>query len=154
MTHELVLPKPNANIIWRVAWCSFFTSIYALSHPDTIYFAIIPASVFATSLNYWRDPVRESWRRKTDMMIVYSGISSQSLYVYLYLTDKKVIQYNYLYFYLIFTSFMCYLISEYYLKRDRIWPATYFHACIHIIANIANIVLCEGVVHENRRYPE
>jgi hypothetical protein len=155
VNHQLVLPKPNANIIWRFAWCSFFTSIYALSRPDTIYFSIIPACVFATSLNYWRDPVRESWRRKTDMLVVYSSILSQSVYVYLYVTDQTVIQYNHSYFYLIFTSVMCYLVSEYYLQRGRIWPATYFHACIHIIANIANIVVCEGVVrmhYEVRRY--
>lgn len=144
-----VLPQPNANVIWRTAWLSFLSSIYALTHPDTVYIAIVPAAVFTTSLNYWRDPLRDSWRRTIDIYVVYSGIGAICLYAYYYLDNTKSVTHKHAFFYLILTSFMCYIVSEYYLKRNKIWTATYAHACIHIIANIANIVLCDGVIAAN-----
>ena len=149
-----VLPQPNANVIWRAAWLSFLSSIYALTHPDTVYIAIVPAAVLTTSLNYWRDPVRDSWRRTIDIYVVYSGIGVICSYAYYYLDNTKTVIHKHAFFYLIFTSFMCYIVSEYYLKRNQLWPATYAHACIHIFANIANIVLCEGVVAANTVSPE
>lgn len=149
-----VLPQPNANVIWRAAWLSFLSSIYALTHPDTVYIAIVPAAVLTTSLNYWRDPVRDSWRRTIDIYVVYSGIGTICTYTYFYLDNTKSEYHKHAFFYLIFTSFMCYIVSGYYLKRNQLWPATYAHACIHIFANIANIVLCDGVVAANTIFPE
>jgi hypothetical protein len=144
-TQTLVLPKPNANVIWRAAWTTLFTSLYALSHPNTAQFAIAPLLILATSLNYWRDPIRESWRRKIDIFVAYSSVSSQCAYVYFYLDDKMIHNYHkYAFLSLMFTSYLCYKLSEYLMRRQWVWASTYAHACIHIIANVANVILCTG----------
>jgi len=38
-----------------------------------------------------------------------------------------------------------YITSNSLLNRGRIWPATYAHASIHLVANVANIVLYNAV---------
>ncbi len=149
MSHNtmVVLPQPNANFIWYCSWMSFFSAIFAYSQPETAHFAIVPASVLATSLNYWRNPLFNSWRRYTDMSVVLSGLIYQSYYTY---TSEHV---NFLtrlnYFYLIGLSALCYIMSCDFMKKGCVWPATYAHASIHFIANIANIVLYKSIYNQN-----
>jgi hypothetical protein len=38
-------------------------------------------------------------------------------------------------------------LGHYLLAHGHIWPSTYAHAAIHIVANIANLVLYEGCNH-------
>ena len=54
------LPLPNAHFIWYNAWLSIPSAIYAYSRPESAYLAVVPASVCATSLLYWRNPVSNS----------------------------------------------------------------------------------------------
>ncbi len=138
------LPLPQAHFIWYCAWLSLPSAAYAYAHPATTHLALIPASVFATSLLYWRNPLRESWRRKFDMAIVYSGVSYNSYYAYRYTSP---LQFQY-YALLIAASLGCYITSNYLLKYGRVWPATYAHASIHLFANIANLVLYSGMDYE------
>ena len=49
----LTLPIPNANFIWYCSWASILSAIVAYSRPITARLAIIPASVFTTSILYW-----------------------------------------------------------------------------------------------------
>jgi hypothetical protein len=141
-THTL--PIPNAHFIWYCAWLAIPSTIYAYAHPTTAHIAPIPAAVFATSLLYWRDPIRDSWRRKLDMTVVSAGLTHHMYYA---VYSPSIIQ-GY-YFSLIGVSIMSYAISEYYLKRHRYWPATYTHALIHLFANIANLILYYGINKSN-----
>ena len=136
----LTLPLPNARFIWYCAWSSLPSAIYANSHPASAHLALVPASVWASSLLYWRNPVRNSWRRTLDIAVVFSGVTYQSYYAFRYAPALT-------YTALIGLSASCYGISQYYLARGRMWPATYTHAAIHIVANIANIVLYDGVTN-------
>jgi hypothetical protein len=140
-THTL--PIPQAHFIWYCAWLSFPSAIYAYAHPATAHLAPIPTAVFATSLLYWRNPIRDSWRRKLDMAVVISGASYQTYYVYN--TDAISYSTKQTYATLMGISAMCYASSQYFLKDRRYWPATYTHASIHLFANIANIVLYYGI---------
>jgi len=136
----LTLPIPNAHFIWYCAWLAIPSAIYAYAHPATAHIAPIPAAVFATSLLYWRDPIRDSWRRKLDMTVVSAGLTHHMYYAVYSPTITQCY-----YFSLIGVSIMSYAISEYYLKRHRYWPATYTHALIHLFANIANLILYYGI---------
>ena len=87
--HEpvLSLPLPQAHFIWRCAWFSVPSAIYAVTasataSAATTHLAVVPASVFATSLLYWRNPVRDSWRRTLDMAVVFSGVTYQTYYAF------------------------------------------------------------------------
>jgi len=131
----LTLPLPHAHFIWYCAWFSLPSAIYAYSHSETAHFAIVPAAVFTTSLIYWRNPVRNSWRRTLDIAVVLSGMTYQTYYAY---THTQI------YTALIGASTVCYTISNYLMTRGHMWPATLAHAAIHIIANVANLVLYEG----------
>ena len=136
---SLTLPLPNAYFIWYCAWLSVPSTIYALTC-YTPHLAIIPASVWATSLNYWRYPVRDSWRRTLDIAVVFAGVNYQTYYAYRYTTLTTLTAYSIL----IVISVASYMTSNTLIKRGRIWPATYAHASIHFFANVANIVLYYG----------
>ncbi len=80
MPHPLALPLPNAHFIWYCAWLAIPSAIYSYSNPASTHLAIVPASVWATSLLYWRDPIRDSWRRTLDMTAVFTGLSYNTYY--------------------------------------------------------------------------
>ena len=137
---SLSLPLPNAYVIWYCAWLSIPSAIYAYNHPATTHYTTVPTAVFATSLNYWRNPLRDSWRRTLDIAVVFSGVSYQSYYAFQTTSSTTFTAYSIL----IAISAACYMISNYLLTRGKIWPATYAHASIHVFANVANIVLYSG----------
>jgi hypothetical protein len=145
--HEpvLSLPHPQADFIWRCAWLSVPSAIYAAA---TTHLAVVPASVFATSLLYWRNPVRDSWRRTLDMAVVFSGVTYQTYYAFRHIHSmSSAIG---IYTALIGCSAACYGLSQYFMGRHLLWPATYAHASIHLVANVANFVLYDAIT----RLPE
>ena len=135
---SLTLPVPNAHFIWYCAGLSIPSAIYALT--CNTHLAIVPTSVWATSLNYWRHPVRDSWRRTLDIAVVFAGVSYQTYYAYRYTTRTTLTTYSIF----IVLSVASYMTSNTLMKHGRIWPATYAHASIHFLANVANIVLYYG----------
>ena len=152
--HEpvLSLPLPQANFIWRCAWFSVPSAIYAATasataSAATTHLAVVPASVFATSLLYWRNPVRNSWRRTLDMAVVFSGVTYQTYYAFRHIRDTPAMK---IYSALIGCSAACYGLSQYFMGRGLLWPATYAHASIHLVANVANLVLYDTIT----RFPE
>ena len=140
---DLTLPQPQADFIWRCAWLSVPSAIYAATAAAaTTHLAIVPASVWLTSLIYWRNPVRNSWRRTLDMAVVFSGVTYQTYYAFRYIRDTPAIA---KYSALIGCSAACYGLSQYFMGRGLLWPATYAHASIHLVANVANVVLYDTI---------
>ena len=80
----LALPLPHAHFIWYCAWFSLPSAIYAYSRPESAHLAVVPAAVFTTSLIYWRNPIRNSWRRTLDIAVVFSGMTYQTYYAFRY----------------------------------------------------------------------
>ena len=142
MPNTLTLPLPNAHFIWYCARLAIPSAIYAYSHhPASTHLAIVPASVWATSLLYWRNPVRDSWCRTLDMTVVFTGLTYNTYYAVRHTSPRHFGVYAAL----IGASALCYGVSNYLMAHGRIWPATYAHASIHLVANIANLVLYDGV---------
>jgi hypothetical protein len=141
----LALPLPNAHFIWYCAWLSLPSAIYAVIATHTpMSLAIVPASVWATSLLYWQHPLRDSWRRTLDMAVVFTGLSYNTYYAVRHASPRHFGVYAAL----IGTSAVCYGTSNYLMTRGRIWPATYAHASIHLVANMANMVLYNGCINQ------
>jgi len=138
---DLAIPLPQAYFIWRCAWLSVPSAIYAAAAATT-HLAVVPASVWATSLLYWRNPVRDSWRRTLDMAVVFSGVTYQTYYAFRHIRDTQAIA---RYSALIGCSAACYGLGHYFMGRGLLWPATYAHASIHLVANVANVVLYETI---------
>ena len=137
---ELALPIPNAHFIWYCAWLAVPSAIYAYSHAASTHLAIVPASVWATSLLYWRNPLLDSWHRTLDMTAVFTGLTYNTYYAVSHASPNHFGAYVAL----IGTAISSYGVSIYLMTRGRIWPATYAHACVHLFGNIANMVLYEG----------
>ena len=136
----LTLPLPNAHFIWYCAWLAIPSTIYAYSNSASTHLAIIPASVWATSLLYWRNPVRHSWRRTLDIAAVLTGLSYNTYYAFRYIRHTSPTHFG-VYAALISTSGMSFFLGVYLMHRGHIWLATYAHACVHFLGNIANMVL-------------
>ena len=145
----LTLPLPQAHFIWYCAWLSLPSAVYAYAAAaaatTTRHLAIIPTAVWLTSLFYWRHPVRKSWRRTLDIAVVFTGVTYQTYYAYRYTSPTQFATYTTL----IAASASCYITSNVLMKRGRLWPATYAHASIHFIANVANMVLYSGVGYDD-----
>jgi hypothetical protein len=145
----LTLPLPQAHFIWYYAWLAIPSAVYAYAHPATTHFAPIPAAVFATSLLYWRNPLRDSWRRTLDMAVVSAGLSHHMYYAVYNPVRTHTPTTTHTYLALIGMSLTSYVVSQYYLYHRLYWPAAYTHASIHLFANIANIVLYYGNHNNN-----
>lgn len=136
----LALPLPNAHFIWYCAWLSLPSAIYSYYNPASTHLAIVPASVWATSLLYWQHPLRDSWRRKLDMTVVFTGLSYNTYYAFITIRHASPSHFAG-YTALISASAACYGLSTYLMNRGHIWPSTYAHASIHLLASVANVVL-------------
>lgn len=117
MPNTLTLPLPNAHFIWYCAWLSIPSAIYAYSHhPASTHLAIVPASVWATSLLYWRTPLRDSWCRTLDMAVVFTGLTYNTYYAVRHTSPRHFGVYAAL----IGASALCYGVSHYLMAHGRI----------------------------------
>jgi hypothetical protein len=75
------------------------------------------------------------------MTVVFTGLSYNTYYALRHASPRHFGVYAAL----IGTSAVCYGTSNYLMTRGCVWPATYAHASIHLVANVANMVLYNGV---------
>jgi hypothetical protein len=76
------------------------------------------------------------------MAVVFTGLTYNTYYAVRHTSPRHFS----LYTALIGASALCYSLSHYLMTRGRIWPATYAHASIHLVANIANMVLYYSII--------
>ena len=138
---DLVIGQSHANVIWWAAWFSLGASCHGLyiQQPGL---AFIPACVLCTSLNYWRNPVRQSCRRTVDMSTVFVGLCYQTRLAY----NMPDALYRDLYFSCIATSSALYALGYLFMALNMPRTAAYAHAGIHVVANMGNIALQRGHV--------
>ena len=127
-----IIPKEQYMVIYRVAWLSLVSCMYAL-HRGHYSLAIVPGSVFLNSINYWRYP-DYSWRRyldigNTGIMLIYQCYMGYNL------------RWAVPHYFIIFTAAGLYPIGVYYHSIGETWLSVYVHCILHILANAANIVL-------------
>jgi len=132
----MVYPEPQSKFLLKTSCASAISAAYAI-HRGYYGMALVPGGVFITSLNYWRNPRYDSWERTLDITYVHGALAYQLFRAY-------GAQYATLHYITIAISVACYLLSNRYLRTDQIWLSTYLHAMLHIIANIACIILYSG----------
>lgn len=130
-----IIQREHYLYIWRVSFLSFFSSVYAI-YCGYYDLAVVPGGVFLTSTNYWRRPVY-GWRRNLDMGYVACALTYQNYRAYYML-------WGYWYYLLMLFSLGCYPANIYLYKKKDFWGSTYVHCLLHVIANIANVVLYGG----------
>ena len=129
---DTILQREQYILIYRVSYFSLISSLYAL-YRGHYHLVMVPASVFLSSINYWRKP-DYSYRRYLDMIVVKTAVSYQHYMVYN--TDNAM-----LYYAIVYIGLLSYPIGIYYYNKGDYWKSTYFHIFLHIISNIGNIVL-------------
>jgi hypothetical protein len=132
---ECILYPEQYNIIFTISFLSLGSSIYAV-YNGYYDLSICPGGIFLTSINYWRKP-DYSWRRYLDMNYVMLALLYQ-----LYKAYRS--QYMIQYYSLTVVAVSMYPLGVYYYKQKQYWHSTYAHCILHIIANLANMILYSG----------
>jgi hypothetical protein len=127
----ILLPEQFA-VLWRSSWLALFSSILAYYYRQP-FLATTSFAVFSTSLNYWRKP-DYSWRRYADMFCVVFSVLSHLYYAWLGSCWHR-------YFPLCFCACALFPLGQYYYRRGNWWCSTFAHLSLHILGNIANVVL-------------
>lgn len=134
--NDSILPYENYVVIYKVSYVSLISAVYAY-YQEHYSMIPVPGGVFLTSVNYWRKPQQSSWQRKLDMAYVKLCILYNMFRAY-------NAEYQNKYYIILFISMLCYPISNYYYRKQRLWASTFWHCLLHIFANIANIILYSG----------
>ena len=137
MTDNCILYPEQYNLIWRISFLSLFSSIYALRNKQYD-LMLVPGGIFITSITYWYKP-DYSWRRTLDMTYVKLALCYQIIRGY------KSVYFN-LYCIVLSCSLFSYMLGIYFYKKRQLWKSTYSHCMLHILANIATIILYKGLL--------
>ena len=134
---ETILEKEQYTVLYRVSYLSLFSAVYAF-YREHYHLAIVPGSVFLSSIHYWKKP-DYSYRRYLDMTVVKSAVIYQHYMAY-------NAEYANMYYTILYIAMLSYPIGLYYYNKKDYWKSTYAHMMLHIVANIGNIVLYSGYV--------
>lgn len=133
----LVLPLAHGWTIWYLSYLHLFTSYYAFYNQYYV-LCFFGLGSLGTSLNYWKYPLHDSWRRYFDITCIQI-----SFYVHMYYALFITSGYGYMFF--TGTGIICYGVSNCYAKKN-IFFATFFHILVHVFASIGNAVLYSGTL--------
>ena len=132
-----LLCPAQSYFLWKTSFCSMISSLYAfkVGYYDT---GVINGCVFLSSIYYWQNP-NYSHRRYLDMGCVYSALGYHLVRAY-------NAQYSKIYYTTLFTSICFYPLGIYLYNKKLYWYSTYSHSMLHILANVANIILYSGYI--------
>jgi len=134
---ETILEEEQYILIYRISYISLFSTLYA-TYNTHYNLALCPGSIFLTSIHYWKKP-DYSYRRYLDMVVVKSAIIYQ--YYMAYNAQYAILHYS------IFTlGILAYPVGIYYYNKKDYWKSTYAHITLHLLANIASIILYSGYI--------
>jgi hypothetical protein len=142
---DTILERDQYMCIYRTAYLSVLSCAYAL-YQQQYSLAIVPGSVFLTSIHYWKQP-DYSYRRYLDMAVV----NTAAIYQYYRALNAE---YANLYSAFFFMSVASYVLGVYYYNKKAYWNSTYAHMSLHILANIGNLVLYSGHVNLTSDRPQ
>jgi hypothetical protein len=135
MINGCILYPKQYSYIYKISFLSFFSSLYAI-YRGYYDLALVPGSVFLTSINYWRKP-DYSWRRYFDVFIVLLVFTYQNVRAY-------KAEYMYTYYTLISISVFFFFFGIYLFKINEWWYSVYSHCLLHFFANLSNFILYSG----------
>ena len=128
-----VLYPDQCKLIYNMSYLSLVASIYAI-YKGQYLLACCSGGVFITSISYWENPLFDSPRRYID--IAYLSIA---LFYQLYRAYSS--QYMVFYYTIMMVAVSFYPLGYYYYNKGLYWESTYAQCMIHILSNIANIIL-------------
>jgi hypothetical protein len=132
---DTILEEKQYILIYKISYLSLLSSLYA-AYNTHYNLALCNGSIFLTSIHYWKKP-DYSYRRYLDMIIVKSSVIYQ--YYIAYNAQYSII------YYIIFTiGLLAYSCGIFYYYKKDYWKSTYAHIILHLMGNIASIILYSG----------
>ena len=121
------------SLLWYSSWQPLVTGSYAFykGHYD---FAALSYLVLLTSLNHWRFPVMNSWRRYLDVACVQLGLWYHVIAAY-FMTNSLP------YYMFMGLGSISYAAGADAYERGHWWPAALFHMGVHLFGNIGHLIL-------------
>ena len=130
--------KHQSNVLYCSSWLALLSGSYAL-WKEKIDIALCIYAVFITSILYWKQPSNTSWRQYLDMTVTKIVLLYELFRVY-------NAQYCLHCYALVAISAICYVSSCYLVKHRACWQSVGFHFFVHLLSNIANVLLCSGEI--------
>ncbi len=127
-----IVPIEQGYYMCIISSLIVFSSIY-IFRLGKIRVSAMSMVVFFTSINYWRNPCY-GFRRNLDISLLAIALSHQLCYA-LMVTN------GYIYYYFAFMYCLCYAMSWYLYKQQKLWPSIMLHSCVHLFVNTGNIYL-------------
>ena len=142
----------HCHYILAVNTLSLISCVYAI-YRKHYHLSIVPGGVFLTSINFWKNPRYDCWERYLDISYVIIALIYQSYYAY-------YAQYGFYYFLITFIGILSFIVGKiisnliqdrnmYLNTNDRKYLSCIsilFHSGVHILGNIANIILYSGKI--------
>ena len=132
MTSTTILPKEQYSILYKASYMALAASLYGV-YRQHYHVAIVPASIFLTSINYWRHP-DYSWRLQLDLAVVRTMVAYQHLMAW---RMEQAIPY----YVCAALMIVFYMFGHHNFNKKNYWAFTYFHFMVHLSGNIGNVVL-------------
>lgn len=133
-----ILPRKYYAILYFSSYLSLFSVAYA-AYRHYYVLSLIPGSVFLSSILYWQRP-DYSWRRTVDMAVVGTALV-MNCYVAWWA------QRGWLYYGITFIAVRLYILARESYILGNLLESTICYVGLHIMANLANIVMYSGNIY-------
>lgn len=135
---EPIVQKEQSVIIYRLAHLLILPSSLAF-YRKYYDLGVCNTAILLTSLNFWQNPV-VGWQRNLDIVVTKSCMLFQSIRAY-------NSEHASVYYFFILNILLFYMVGLYYhyIQKDS-WNSLYSHTMVHILGNIASILLYSGTI--------
>ena len=125
------------NPCFFTSWITAVSVQQALAFGQWPAFGLGPLLVLLSSLVYWRDPQRETWRRTFDLLVVRVGMASHVLLALLLCRPAGVCALLGGYA----CGGVCYAVGRVLTVRGQRRRGAVVHSGVHVFANLGNLAL-------------
>lgn len=132
-----ILPRKYYAILYASSYLSVLSVIYAC-YREYYICASIPGSVFITSITYWQYP-DYSWRRTLDITVVRIALILNCVIAWWSQNGN-------LYYGITLFSIVLFITGRILYIHGYVFESVLLHAGLHLVANIANLVLYSGEI--------
>jgi hypothetical protein len=135
MAHQPIVSLEEAKVIQYAATSSLISAMYAIYTGNTD-LAAVPFSVFCTSIVYWHWPTY-GWRRNIDII-------NTQICLWWQLYKAANAEYRVYYYSTKSIAILLFGLSWVAHLNNKSWAGTICHTGVHLVANLANIILYSG----------
>lgn len=126
-----LLPYEHYRALYTSSFFALMPALYGF-YREYWFLALMPSSVFITSINYWSYPTY-CWRRNVDII----WVCSTSVYQALLASKLEDNQHHFLVFY---SCLFLYTISSICLGSKKMVASTTTHVMTHILGSIGTVI--------------